>query len=150
VVIAISSACCTVDFLGIENIVVVIIWVYAVVQCIIVMVTAAVFTSIHYTISIGIFPIITIVNSIIVNVQIDYIGNSVVVVIIDIGIWIAVGNFLLVINSITIIVVIFVIIHTIIIVVHWVLIYIVRNSIIIVVVIDIVWNSVSVIIIFTV
>ena len=114
------------------------------------MVTAAVFTSIHYTITIRIFPIITIVDAVVVYIQIYNVGNSVIVMIINIGIRVAVENFLLVIYSITIIVVIFVIIYSIIIMIHWVLINVVRDSIIIVVVVDIVRNSISIIIIFTI
>ena len=92
------------NFINVENIVVVVISIDSIIHAIIVVVTAAVFTSIHYTITIQVFPIVVVVHTIVVDVEINGIRDSIVVVVVDVGIWVAVLSFLRIVDSIAVIV----------------------------------------------
>jgi hypothetical protein len=58
------------------------------------MVTGSVFTSIHYTITVQVFPVVVVVNAIVVDVEVNGIRDSVVVVIVDVGVRVAILGFL--------------------------------------------------------
>ena len=77
--------------------------------------------------------ILFVVNAIIVNIQIKHIRNAVIVMVINVGVWVSIIDFFLIIDSITIIIVIFCIIYTVIVMVSRRFINNIRDAIIIII-----------------
>jgi len=110
VVVAVCS-CNTTDFINIKDVIVIIVRVHTIVQAVIVVVSHS-----RRTVFV---KVVAVVNPIVVNVQIHIIGNVVVVVVVDVGVGVAIIDFLSVINAVSIVIVIFNISDAVIIVVIW-------------------------------
>ena len=77
--------------------------------------------------------ILFVINAIIVNIQIKHIRNAVIIMVINVGVWVSIIDFFLIIDSITIIIVIFCIIYTVIVMVSRRFINNIRDAIIIII-----------------
>ena len=82
------------------------------------------------TICIHIFVVI---NTVIVNVHIKAVCDTVIIVVVNIGVWVAIIDFFPIIYAIAIIVIVFVVVNSVIVVVKWVIISSVGDSIVIII-----------------
>ena len=70
--------------------------------------------------------------------------------VIDIGVWVCISDFFLVVYSIAVVVIILCIVNAIIIMIFGVGIDVVWDSIIVIIIIDVIWNSISIVIVVTI
>ena len=70
--------------------------------------------------------------------------------VIDIGVWVYISDFFLVVYSIAVVVIILCIVNAIIIMIFGIGIDVVWDSIIVIIIIDVIWNSISIVIVVTI
>ena len=86
----------TVELVYVEDVVVVVIGVDAVIESIVVVVASC-----GRTVFI---QVVCVVDAIVVDVQVEHVAQAVIVVVVDVGVWIAVIDFFFVVNSVAIVI----------------------------------------------
>jgi len=99
------------------------------------MVAGAVFTCIHLSIHIDIFPIFAVIDSVIITVEIHIVADSIIVMIIDVGVRITILRFHFIVDSVAIVVAVFSVVNTIVVVILWICIEVVRYAVIVVIIV---------------